>query len=710
MNVPRLLIGLLLIVLSALVLLSLVTYDSDDLSTVRAEGLLTPRVHNAGGTMGVYISHYLRAWAGSISQYALPLLLLLWGINRLIGRGAPHMLAWSSYLVAVAVGIALLRSLPYCPLRAGVVGSAVARGGLLGTFLADRLVRIVGRAGAYLITGAVLVGGLPWVAGLDWLRRLGRDWEAYAVRRKRKRIPSKRPRRGGKRRPASPPPVPPILAETSPARTRDQSDASAAGPGDYRLPELNLLDDPPPEAAGPSDKELRLSSQVLEEKLHEYGVEGRVVAAHPGPVITRYEVAPAPGVKVSRFLSLCDDLALAMRARSIRVVAPIPGKGAVGIEVPNPAPQTVVLKEIASSDVFRTGRSPLLAALGKDISGDPVVLDLAKAPHLLVAGSTGSGKSVCLNAITTGLLFRCAPTQVRFVMIDPKMLELTHYRGIPHLMGNVITSPRGAVRALGWAVGEMERRYKLLASATSRDIGSYNRKVTSGPLMGEGAEALAYIVIIIDELADLMMTLPGEMEEAIGRLAQMARAVGIHLVVATQRPSVDVITGVIKANFPCRVSFQVASKTDSRTILDANGAERLLGKGDMLYSPAGSSELVRVHGCYVSTREVGRVVRFWRDQGGDHEDLAVPEVQAEEDTSGERIEDELYPEAVRLVIRHDQGSASLLQRRLKIGYACAGRLIDIMERNGVVGPSEGSKPRDVLVDQSYLDTLEAGRG
>jgi S-DNA-T family DNA segregation ATPase FtsK/SpoIIIE len=701
--------GLLLAVLAALVTLSLVTHDAADLRVVRTEGFLTPRVENAGGTLGVYVSYYLRSWVGLISQYSVPLLLLLWGINRILGRSATRMLAWSCYLVAVAAGIALVRSLPYCPLRAGVVSSAVARGGFLGTFLADRLVRVVGRVGAYSLTGAVLAGGLAWLGGLDWLRRIVHGWEAFSVRRQRRRIPTKRPSRGGRRKPASPPSPAPSLQSSLPRTDeRVHSQEGGVGVGDYALPALELLENPPREVLPPSDKDLRLSSRVLEDKLREYGVEGTVVGAHPGPVITRYEVAPAPGVKVSRFLSLCDDLALALRAKSIRVVAPIPGKGAVGIEMPNACPQTVVLKEIVSSEAFRSGRGLLLAALGKDISGEPIVMDLAKAPHLLVAGSTGSGKSVCLNAITTGLLFRCTPTQVRFVMIDPKMLELTHYRGIPHLMGNVITSPRGAVRALSWAVGEMERRYRLLASATSRDIDSYNRKVTSGPLMEEGAGPLPYIVIIIDELADLMMSLPSEMEEVIGRLAQMARAVGIHLVVATQRPSVDVITGVIKANFPSRISFQVASKTDSRTILDANGAERLLGRGDMLYSPAGSAELVRVHGCFVSAREVGRVVRFWRDQGGAEEAVEAPELPVEE-AAEDQIEDELYGDAVRLVVRHNQGSASLLQRRLKIGYARAGRLIDIMERNGVVGPPDGSKPRDVLVDQSYLDTLHGDR-
>jgi S-DNA-T family DNA segregation ATPase FtsK/SpoIIIE len=705
MKAPLLLAGLLLIVLAALVTLSLVTHDTADLQVVRSEGFLTPRVENAGGTLGVYLSYYLLSWVGRISQYAVPLVLLLWGINRVLGRSAIRMVAWSCYLIAVAAGMALIRSLPYCPLRAGVVSTAVARGGLLGTFLADRLVRVVGRVGAYSLTGAVIAGGLVWVGGLEWLRRIVRGLEAFSVRRQRRRIPTKRPSRGGRRKPASPPPPEPSFQSTA-AQPHDRGHAQeAVGGGDYNLPPLDLLEDPPREVLPPSDKDLRLSSRVLEDKLREYGVEATVAAAHPGPVITRYEVAPAPGVKVSRFLSLCDDLALAMRARSIRIVAPIPGKGAVGIEMPNACPQTVVLKEIVSSEAFRSGRGLLLAALGKDISGEPVVMDLAKAPHLLVAGSTGSGKSVCLNAITTGLLFRSTPAQVRFVMIDPKMLELTHYRGIPHLMGNVITSPRGAVRALSWAVGEMERRYKLLASATSRDIDSYNRKVTSGPLMEEGAGPLPYIVIIIDELADLMMSLPSEMEEVIGRLAQMARAVGIHLVVATQRPSVDVITGVIKANFPSRISFQVASKTDSRTILDANGAERLLGRGDMLYSPAGSAELVRVHGCFVSAREVGRVVRFWREQGGAQEDVEAPDIPAEE-VSEDRMDDELYGDALRLVVRHNQGSASLLQRRLKIGYARAGRLIDMMERNGVVGPPDGSKPRDVLVDQSYLDRLD----
>jgi S-DNA-T family DNA segregation ATPase FtsK/SpoIIIE len=705
MSAPRFLTGLLLLVLGVLLALSLVTHDPADFSTVHSDGVLTPRVQNAGGTLGVYLSHYLREWVGILPQYVIPLLMVLWGLNRLFGRSFARALAWSSYLLVVAVGVALLRSLPYCPLRAGSVTHAMARGGVLGTFLADRLVRIAGRLGAYVLTATVLVGGLAWVGVLAWLQRLAAGWEACRVRRARRRTPRKRSSRRDRLAPRSLPrtavttPVAPSQRLPVPARPE------GIPAGEFRLPSVELLEPPPPEAAPPSQRELRSSSRLLEEKLREYGVEGRVAGVCPGPVITRYEMEPAPGVKVSRFLSLSDDLALAMRARSIRVVAPIPGKGAVGIEVPNASPQAVGLRELIQSESFRTSRSPLLAAFGKDIAGEPVLIDIAKAPHLLVGGSTGSGKSVCLNAVITSLLFHSTPAHVRLVMIDPKMLELTHYGGIPHLMGNVITTPREAVRTLAWSVEEMERRYRLLAAATARDIDGYNRRVTAGALMEEGGQPLPYILIVIDELADLMLTLPTEMEEVIGRLAQMARAVGIHLVVATQRPSVDVITGVIKANFPSRISFQVASKTDSRTILDANGAEKLLGRGDMLYSPAGSSELVRVHGCYVSAKEIGKVVGFWREQPTPKEHFPMPRTPSE--AAPKAFEDELYKDAVKLVVLHDQGSASLLQRRLKIGYARAGRLIDIMERNGVVGPPDGSKAREVLVDQSYLETLDS---
>jgi S-DNA-T family DNA segregation ATPase FtsK/SpoIIIE len=441
-------------------------------------------------------------------------------------------------------------------------------------------------------------------------------------------------------------------------------------------------------------------------------------------VVTTFEFEPAAGVKVNQIVSREDDLALALRAQRIRILAPIPGKGAVGIEIPNRRRRTVYLREVLSSAQYETSDAVLKVPFGVDVVGQPFVGDLTKMPHLLVAGATGSGKSVCLNAVITGLLYQHAPKTLQMVLIDPKMLELSAYNGIPHLVMPVVTEAKRASRALRWAVSEMEKRYKLMATCGARNIAAYNEKVVAGlvpsaPATPDGrpsarADQLSYVVVMIDELADLMLTVPAEIEEPIARLAQMARAVGIHLVLATQRPSVDVITGVIKANFPSRIAFQVASKTDSRTVLDMNGAENLLGHGDMLFTPAGRPEPYRIHGAYVSEEETARVVEFWKAKAapGTPPPLAteprVVEQEEDEAEAGEDdFDDDLINQAARLVVTHQQGSTSLLQRRLKVGYSRAGRLMDQLESLGVVGPFQGSKARDVLVDERWLDDREA---
>ena len=436
-------------------------------------------------------------------------------------------------------------------------------------------------------------------------------------------------------------------------------------------------------------------------------------------MVTTFEFEPAPGVKVSQIVSREDDLAMALRAQRIRILAPIPGKAAVGVEIPNRRRRTVYLREVLSSSQCETSTAALKVPLGVDVVGQPFVADLTKMPHLLVAGATGSGKSVCLNAIITGLLFQHGPETLQFVMVDPKMLELSLYNGIPHLVFPVMTEAKKASRALRWAVGEMEKRYKLMAKCGARNIAGYNEKVAAGQVPGEFDERrdkeippqqLPYLVVVVDELADLMLTAPQEIEEPVARLAQMARAVGIHLLLATQRPSVDVITGVIKANFPSRMAFQVASKTDSRTVLDMNGAENLLGNGDMLFMPAGKPEPYRIHGAYVSEEETARVVEFWKAKAvpgapgadGDRRERRGWSPRART-TRGASFDDELIREAARLVVSHQQGSTSLLQRRLKVGYSRAGRLMDQLEQLGVVGPFQGSKARDVLVDERWLE-------
>jgi S-DNA-T family DNA segregation ATPase FtsK/SpoIIIE len=507
----------------------------------------------------------------------------------------------------------------------------------------------------------------------------------------------------------------------------------------YQLPPVTLLNDPPRlRNVEKMREELMMNSTILEKKLSDFGVEGRIVQVLPGPVITLYEFEPAPGIKVSRILSLTDDLALAMRAPSVRILAPVPGKSVVGIELPNPKRETVSFKEIICSDSFQDTHSKLALAVGKDHIGRPIAEDLAQVPHLLMAGSTGSGKSVGINTMICSLLLNATPEEVKMIMIDPKMLELNMYDGIPHLIAPVVTNPKKAAGALQWAVAEMERRYKLMADASVRNISGFNqmvekrvqensrkkksrtRKMTQKPPVGEspGATAaseveipskLPYIVIIIDELADLMMVACKGVEDSLTRLAQMARAAGIHLIVATQRPSVDVLTGIIKANFPARISYQVTSRVDSRTILDTIGAEKLLGNGDMLFLPPGTSKIQRIHGAMVSDEEINRVLQFIRDQEKDpeyEEDVFDQVVEAARLEENEDEFDEKYDEAVALVARERQASISMIQRKLRVGYNRAARMIETMEREGVVGPSDGIKPRDVYVKPISFETFD----
>ena len=486
---------------------------------------------------------------------------------------------------------------------------------------------------------------------------------------------------------------------------------------EYTLPPLDLLDEPLKTSSKTTKQDLVMNSRILEKKLLDFGIAGKVTEVQPGPVITMYEFEPAPGVKVSRIMNLSDDLALAMRSISVRIVAPIPGKGTVGIEIPNAYREDVYLKEILQSESFIKSPSKLCLALGKDISGNPFVCDLATMPHLLVAGTTGSGKSVSVNAMILSLLLRATPDEVKMIMVDPKMLELSIYEDIPHLLAPVVTNPKQASRALFWAVQEMDRRYNLMTEKAVRNITSYNRliekenktlKKISDPSEKEESprrDKLPYIVVFIDELADLMMVASKNVEDSIQRLAQMARAAGIHLIIATQRPSVDVITGVIKSNFSWRISLQVSSKTDSRTILDQNGAELLLGKGDMLFMSPGASKLTRVHGAFVGDHEVQRIVDFLKKQKKKPEfnDLILSAEDETEENGPEEEYDEKYDEAVQLVAKTGHASISMIQRRLRVGYNRAPRMIETMEREGIIGPSDGVKPREVKIKEIDLD-------
>jgi len=486
---------------------------------------------------------------------------------------------------------------------------------------------------------------------------------------------------------------------------------------EYHFPSVDLLNDPPP-GYEIDPNELQENADILTKTLADFGVIGTVVQVVPSPVVTLYEVEPATGVRVSKISSLADDIARVMAAKRIRIIAPIPGKKVVGVEIPNRKPEIVYFKSIINSERFTMADDKLVIALGKTANGEPFVFNLAKMPHLLIAGTTGSGKSVCINTLLMSVLYRAKPSEVKFILIDPKKLELSVYKALKeyHLITNddigehVITRPQNAVLALRSAEVEMERRYTVLANATVRNIDEYNKKLADGLVEGEH---LPYLLIVIDELADLILTAGKEIEEPIARLAQMARAVGIHLIIATQRPSVDVITGVIRSNFPARIGFQVPTKIDSRTILDTGGAEKLLGKGDMLFLSPGRSEPIRIHNAFITLEEIERVMDHINEQPGSGDDFILPSAKEEEEEGGggdfelSTERDPLFEEALKLVVMHQQGSISLIQRRLRVGYSRAARLIDELEQEGIVGPFTGSKAREVLVDTNYLEHLES---
>jgi S-DNA-T family DNA segregation ATPase FtsK/SpoIIIE len=607
-------------------------------------------------------------------------------------------------------------------------GEDISSGGLLGGIIVRLLVAGVSALGAYIITitaviiSLMLLTPFSLLKALSWLRDLYGRWMEQldlliAVHQGRKE------KARAAREQAAPPKEPPKIVETpkqpqpvpQPRAVKPEQSAkpvqeafgfmeSKGAKEAYRLPLPDLLDPLPPVAKKVSKDDMFAQSELLARKLQDFDIQGRVTQVYPGPVVTMFEYEPAPGVKVSKIVNLADDLALAMKAGSVRIVAPLPGKAAVGIEVPNNTRETVYFRQIIESPEYRAHKSRLKVPLGKDIFGASVLSAIDKMPHLLVAGATGSGKSVAINSIILALLYNAQPSEVKLVLVDPKMLELSLYNDIPHLLTPVVTQPKRAAETLRALVAEMERRYRLLAEKGSKNIDSYNKVVTE-------ADRLPYIVVIIDELADLMMTVQREVEDSIMRLAQMARAAGIHLIVATQRPSVDVITGLIKANLPARISFQVSSKTDSRTILDANGAENLLGMGDMLFLPPGTAHLIRVHGCFVSEAEIKRVVEFVKKQAKPNYELlarrAKELVEAEAASEEDSERDELYNRAVELVQMNGQASTSFIQRRLRVGYNRAARMIEMMQEDGIVGPADGAKPRQVLVRKNMDGTMHS---
>ncbi|MBN2028717.1 DNA translocase FtsK [bacterium] len=728
------LLGLLIIALSILVLLGIVSrfvYPTD----YPNHSHTSPFVRNWLGLAGAWISYYLNDYTIGHSCIVFPLILFLLGWTIFLQREFKFFFRFSLYFLALGIFLSTSLALP------GVISAESSEKiyfihGHFGRFIAEQLNHYLGAVGSIIVLLTFLVIFL--ISATSWsmresilgLKEGAGSFFTHLIKRKKRmgfdrqnEMEDKRPihiqptikEKVTARQPIS------IPVEKNPVQEKaEPADKSVHREDSYRFPPIDMLVSSLSEGKQYDREALEKKAYFLEEKLREFDVQGEVVGIQPGPVITRFEVKPAPGVKVSRFVGCQDDLALVMQAQRVRVVAPIPGKAAVGIEIPNEEPALVSLRSILESRAFQESPSKLTLALGQTIEGKPYVTDLAQMPHLLVAGATGSGKSVCLNTIITSMLYRAKPSEVKLVLIDPKKLELTLYRKLHHhhlttredLNENVITTLNNAISILRSLEVEMERRYRILARVGVRNIEDYNRAVDKGKIAvgeeGQIPKKLPYVVIVVDELADLMVTGAREVEEPIARLAQMSRAVGLHLILATQRPSVDVITGVIKANFPSRIAFQVTAKTDSRTILDRNGAEKLLGRGDMLFLHPREPEPLRIHGAFISAEEVQRIVHFisqqpkeeaWRLPAG-----APKHVTDKDGVAGER--DELFREAAKLVIRHQQGSASLLQRRLRIGYARAGRLIDELEDVGILGPFDGSKAREVLVDERFLDHLD----
>ncbi len=701
-------LGILFFLLLILTLVSLVSYSPQDPSPHHIGA--THPIHNLFGVVGAYLAGFLIGLFG-LGAFWIPVLLLLISIHFLSGRTGKDI------LVTVAGGMVLMIATGgLLALKGNTVqlfSSQFSTGGMAGIPLKIFLQKYSSFAGA-LIVLLVL-----WVIGLILMTRLSligfsknawhlvlktknniAKWIEHRKKAKKRSIAKKEETRQSARKvriaaPKSPP------VKKPPVPKQQVFDFMKSGEG-FQQPSVNFLEDPPPAKSRTDEENLRVKSRLLEKKLADFSVNGRVRTVLPGPVVTTFEYEPAPGVKITKVINLADDLSLALRAMSVRIVGPIPGKAAIGIEVANAERDLVRFKDIVASEPFRRSRSKLTLCLGKDIVGDPVVTQLDKMPHLLIAGATGTGKSVGLNAMICSLLYKSTPDEVKMILIDPKRIELSPYNKIPHLITPVVSDAKKATNALFWAVKEMEKRYKLLAEQNVRNIVQYNNKIEKieekESKDKDKLEKLPYIVIIIDELADLMIVASRDVETSLMRLAQMARASGIHLILATQRPSVDVLTGIIKANFPTRLSFQVSSRTDSRTIIDTNGAESLLGNGDMLFLPPGVARLQRVHGAYISEPEVARITAFLKEQQSPDYIRQITQTQrTEEDARTPEDPDDRYDDAVALVTQTRQASISMVQRHLRVGYNRAARIIEMMEKEGVVGPADGSKPREVLV-------------
>jgi S-DNA-T family DNA segregation ATPase FtsK/SpoIIIE len=737
---------LLSIALGAYILVALLSYDPEDPAWSRSGVNLV--ASNFGGSAGAMLSDLLLYLFG-LMALLLPVMLFYTGYLLVRKRREQsddryHMLAlrWSGFVLTLISGCALA-SLHFAVTKGSMPSNA---GGILGQVTGINFSQSMGFLGATVLHLALFLSGLTLFTGVSWLAvvdhtgrltlllvdkamdryYLFKDRQAGSrLRQEREQVFTEAKQKKETRKPVRIEPVVKKI-ETSERVFKEQQIPLFNSGGDKGgLPPLSLLDDPPPRTDGYSTSALEAMSHQLELKLRDFGIEVTVESVHPGPVITRFEILPAAGVKVSQISNLSKDLARSLSVMSVRVVEVIPGKSVMGLEIPNERREIVVLSEILKSRAYDQSHSPLTLALGKDISGEAIVADLARMPHLLVAGTTGSGKSVAINAMLLSLLFKATPDQLRLIMIDPKMLELNVYEGIPHLLAPVVTDMKDAANALRWCVAEMERRYKLMAALGVRNISGFNKKVKEASDKGEPIKdplfnreqailmdpdaqpedltALPYIVVVVDEFADMMMVVRKKVEELIARLAQKARASGIHLILATQRPSVDVITGLIKSNIPTRIAFQVSSKVDSRTILDQMGAENLLGHGDMLYLPPGTSLPERVHGAFVADHEVHGVVQQIKQSGEPNyiDDILQEQTEAvlpgemPSGSSGEEL-DALYDEAVAVVTESRKASISYVQRRLKVGYNRAARMIEEMEASGVVSPVNSNGSREVL--------------
>lgn len=721
-------LAILLLTVGVFIFLSLITFDSNDIPLYTS----TPNspVRNFAGSVGAYTSGFLFFLMG-ISAYAIPILFLIWGANRLFrttGQRLSIRIAGTAILILSASSLTSM-------IVDGSRAEEFRYGGTFGFFLSKIMVKYCGAIGSYLIFSALLILSLvlatefmifPALLKLKgilatFFKKIKLKITLPAIRfGARKKTVAKTPKpaemisvlKEKVEKLAKPQVIRPKAGEVEHAVPKAQKPKPVLKPvasgkqkvmGEYKLPSLDLLDSPPPIGERKIKGDLKTNSEILESTLLDFDIEAKVVRVKEGPVITRYELEPAPGVKISRISALSDNIALVMKAQSVRIVAPIPGKGTVGVEMPSPTSSLVYLKEVLDSEEFKSSSSKLSLALGMDITGKPVIADLADMPHLLIAGTTGSGKTVCVNSLMMSLLFNMNPAETKFLMIDPKMVELAVFNGLPHLLCPIVTDAKRAAASLNWVVNEMENRYKLLAKVGARNIDIFNEKIKKAEEKwvgddGRPIEKLPFIIVIIDELADLMVVAKEAIENAITRLAQLSRAVGIHIILATQRPSVDVITGVIKANFPARISFKVASKVDSRTVLDMNGADKLLGKGDMLFIEPSASKPVRAQGSLISDSEIERIVKFIRSQRETAYEESILSLQETKARAKTFEKDELFEEAVRLILETKQASVSMLQRKLGLGYTRAARLIDAMEDEGIVGPYRGSKPREILVD------------